>query len=155
MPITPRLQCWFGETSLAKLLMGVDLEISDGLIKDFQDGQEYIKLLIVLQDIKMWAWRIVFFLVYRWPEFIQHSIWPIFVTLLLLPKEIRTVLGPLMLVGIAPDYKRKEPKSLDVVFKPLIDELLLMNDSRIYDACNLGCTSCCESKVTVLHVLSM
>ena len=75
MPITPRLQCWFGETSLAKLLMGVNLEISDGLIKDFQDGQEYIKLLIVLQDIKMWARRIVFFLVYRWPEPKQEFIY--------------------------------------------------------------------------------
>ncbi|CAG2239934.1 unnamed protein product [Mytilus edulis] len=43
----------------------------------------------------------------------QKSMWPIILTWISLPQEIRYLLGPMMMVGIIPGNGRKEPKSLD------------------------------------------
>ncbi|CAG2228214.1 unnamed protein product [Mytilus edulis] len=62
------------------------------------------------------------------------SMWPIILTWITLPQDIRYVLGPMMLLGIVPGHGRKEPKSLDPYISILVDELLVNMESKMYDS---------------------
>ena len=65
-------------------------------------------------------------------EKVSYSMWPITLTLLNLPRRVRMLFGSLMLVGIIPG--KSEPKTTDPYLEVVVDELLELCDSTIYDA---------------------
>ena len=65
---------------------------------------------------------------------IAYSMWPIMLTLLNLPREIRNDFGSILLLGIIPGNGSQEPKNLDPYLEVFIDELLLLSGSTLFDA---------------------
>ena len=63
---------------------------------------------------------------------VSHSMWPITLSLLNLPKNVRNVFKSLLLVGIIPGPN--EPKNMDAYLDCLVDELLNLSNSTMYDA---------------------
>lgn len=62
---------------------------------------------------------------------VVYSMWPIMLTLLNLPWKL---FSNILLVGIVPGNEGKEAKSLDPFLEVLVDELLLISGSTLYDA---------------------
>ena len=65
---------------------------------------------------------------------IAYSMWPIMLTLLNLPREIRNDFGSILLLGIIPGNGSQEPKNLDPYLEVFIDELLQLSGSTLFDA---------------------
>lgn len=65
---------------------------------------------------------------------VSYSMWPIMLTLLNLPRKLRNLFTNIMLVGIVPGNKGKEAKTLDPFLEVLVDELLEISGSTLYDA---------------------
>ncbi len=61
-----------------------------------------------------------------------YSMWPIQIGCLNLPRRTRYKAGSLFLAGIIPG--RKEPKNIDPYLDILVDELITINGSKLYDA---------------------
>ena len=64
----------------------------------------------------------------------QYSMWPLVLSPLNLPRSIRSSFANLFLVGIIPGNGSKEPENIDPYLEVLIDELLSLTESNIYDA---------------------
>ena len=62
----------------------------------------------------------------------SYSMWPIVVSILNLPSHLRRLPGYLQLVGIIPG--RSEPKNTDPYMDVLVDELLELNGTILFDA---------------------
>ena len=62
----------------------------------------------------------------------SYSMWPMTVALLNLPPRLRRLPGFLQLVGIIPG--KSEPKKTDAYLDILVDEILSLQDSVVYDA---------------------
>ncbi len=153
-----QLQKRFGEASLAKLIHAGDAQMKSpqGILRDFKDGQ---------------AWR-------NWfsnegcfgdtdvagavplgfstdglnPNkniLIQKSLWPVFLSFLAMKGKYRHVLGMgLILVSIIPGYKTAEPKSLYPLLELMVDELLELTGSTMYNA---YVNAPVEIKTSILH----
>ena len=65
---------------------------------------------------------------------VTYSMWPIMLTLLNLPRNLRNRFSSILLVGIVPANGTKEPHNLNPYFDILVDELLELCDSTIFDA---------------------
>lgn len=66
---------------------------------------------------------------------VTYSMWPIMLTLLNLPREVRNKFGSILLLGIIPGNRSLEPKSLDPYLEVCIDELLQLSDNKVlFDA---------------------
>ena len=77
--------------------------------------------------------------------------WAIMLTLLNLPRRLRNLFTNIILVGIIPGNEAKEVKSLDPFLEVLVDELLEISGSTMYDAYS---GSPFQVKISVLlHVL--
>ena len=63
---------------------------------------------------------------------VSHSMWPITLSLLNLPKDVRNAFKSLLLVGVIPGPN--EPKNMDTYLDQLVDELLSLSNSTMYDA---------------------
>lgn len=66
---------------------------------------------------------------------VAYSMWPIVMTILNLPRKIRNKFGNILLLGIVPGSGRKEPASLDPYLEVVVDELLQLSCSLMYDQC--------------------
>ena len=82
-----------------------------------------------------------------WP-FAQMG--PIMLTILNLPCSIRNHFGSIILVGIIPANESKEAGNLNPYLEVVVDELLELNSSRLWDAyrnapfnCKMGSSSIC------------
>lgn len=63
----------------------------------------------------------------------QKSMWPVMLTWINLPRNIRQVLGPMLLVGIIPSgLKGCEPKTLEPYFELLTEELLELTEFPVW-----------------------
>ena len=63
----------------------------------------------------------------------QKSMWPILLTWINLPVQIRQMLGPMLLVGIVPSGKNgHEPQSLEPYVERLVDEILQLSEYPLY-----------------------
>ena len=60
-----------------------------------------------------------------------YSMWPIVLTVLNLPRHIRNLAGSMLLSGIIPG--RSEPKNMDAYLDVLVEEIMHMNTSEVYD----------------------
>ena len=65
---------------------------------------------------------------------VVYSMWPIMLTILNLPRRLRNRFTNIVLVGIIPGNEAKEAKSLDPYLEVLVDELLEITGSKMYDA---------------------
>ena len=65
---------------------------------------------------------------------VSYSMWPIMLTLLNLPRRIRNHFGSILLVGIIPSNGSHEPKSLNPYLEILVDELLELSNSKLFDS---------------------
>lgn len=65
-----------------------------------------------------------------------YSIWPILLSQLNLPRQIRYQFANFLLVGIiASQTEGSEPKDLDPYLDVLVDEILALCGCKLYDAC--------------------
>jgi len=60
--------------------------------------------------------------------------WPIMLTLLNLPRNLRNRFASILLVGIVPSNGAQEPHSLDPYLHVLVDELIELSSFTLYDA---------------------
>ncbi|XP_063437818.1 uncharacterized protein LOC134718894 [Mytilus trossulus] len=139
MPVVPRLARWFGTKNLAKILYAKKLD-TNGKLCDYTDGQIFQAELNngIFKDTDVeHCVPLALFTDGVNPNknnAAQKSMWPIILTWISLPQEIRYLLGPMMLVGIIPGNGRKEPKSLDPYITILVDELLSNMECQLYDS---------------------
>ena len=63
---------------------------------------------------------------------VQYSMWPITMTILNLPRNIRNTAGSMLLSGIIPG--RSEPKTMDPYVDILVEELIEINGLELFDA---------------------
>ena len=73
---------------------------------------------------------------------VSYSIWPIMLTLLNLPRRIRNHFGNILLVGIIPSNGTHEPKSLNPYLEILVDEMLELSNSILFDSYQRAPFSC-------------
>ncbi|XP_062612111.1 uncharacterized protein LOC134273911 [Saccostrea cucullata] len=140
MPVGPRLSRWFGTTNLCKLLYANRLSVN-GTVKDFTDGKLYSSWFQpggVFEGVpESLAIPLSLFTDGVNPN--KHmtsskSMWPIILTWINLPIDIRQLLGPMLLVGVIPSgIKGSEPKSLEPYLELLIDELLSLTEFTVYN----------------------
>lgn len=140
MPVGPRLARWYGTSELCKLLYSKPY-VANGKIGDFTDGDQY----------KSWYEEGNIFSNSEEAETVplalfcdglnpnrsmatQKSMWPLILTWLNLPIHVRTLLGPMMLVGIIPGTKTEEPKHLDPYIDVLVDELLSLTNLTVMNS---------------------
>ena len=64
----------------------------------------------------------------------QYSMWPMVMTILNYPRHIRNKFGNLMLLGIVPANGTKEPDNLNPYIQVVVDELLQLSSSQVYDS---------------------
>ncbi len=80
---------------------------------------------------------------------VAYSMWPIVLTLLNFPREVRQLFSHLMLVGIIPGPS--EPTTLNPYLEVLVDEILSLVDMNVFDAYSMAPFN---FKITILlHVL--
>ena len=60
--------------------------------------------------------------------------WPIMLTLLNLPREMRNTFGSIFPLGIVPGNGSQELKDLDPYLEVLIDEMLQLSGSTLFDS---------------------
>ncbi|VDI22366.1 Hypothetical predicted protein [Mytilus galloprovincialis] len=131
MPIAPRLNRWFGTSNLCKLLYANKV-YSNGKLCDFTDSNVY----------KNWYTDQGVFGDHEEQQTVplalftdgvnpnkhlstQKSMWPLLLTWINLPVQIRQLLGPMLLVGIIPSGRNgSELKSLEPYIDLLVDEIL-------------------------------
>ena len=65
---------------------------------------------------------------------VVHSMWPVMLTLLNLPRQIRNLFSSILLVGIIPSNGSKEPQSLAPYLDIMVDEMLELCSRTLYDA---------------------
>ena len=65
----------------------------------------------------------------------NYSMWPIMMSLINLPRKIRNEFQNMFLVGvIIPANKKKEAHNIHPYLEVVVDELLSLSNSQIYDA---------------------
>ena len=65
---------------------------------------------------------------------VTYSMWPIMLTILNLPRKVRNHFGNILLVGIVPANGSREAHNLNPYLDILVDELLEISASTIFDA---------------------
>jgi hypothetical protein len=142
IPLKERLQRWFGETSLAKLIYSGNRTMDSDLpeeLNDFQDGTEFCSWFShggMFSDCPRGAIPLGLFTDGLNPnrnQLISYSMWPILLTWWSLPPQFRTLLGPMFLYGIIPGQdNRMEPKSLEPYMELLVDEILSLEGKDFF-----------------------
>lgn len=141
MPLGPRLARWFGTFNLCKLLYAEKISVR-GTLTDFVDGSLY----------NSWFQTGGVFEATEEPLCVplslftdgvnpnkhtssQKSMWPLILTWINLPRTIRQVMGPMLLMGIIPSGpKGCEPKTLEPYLEILIEELLDLTEFPLQNA---------------------
>lgn len=141
MPIGPRLSRLFGTPNLCKLLYANKVTVN-GTLRDFTDGKVYqswfeeggvfhgrkeshtIPLSLFTDGVNPNKHMTS-----------QKSMWPIILTWINLPFELRQLLGPMLLVGIIPSGLRgSEPKSLEPYLELVTDEILQLTEFPVFSS---------------------
>ena len=139
MPIVPRIARWYGTKNLAKILHSSKLK-TNGHLSSYADGAIFKQQLsngVFKDSNQVNCVPLAIFADGVNPnknQTVQKSIWPLILTWITLPQELRYILGPMMLAGIIPGYGRKEPKSLDPYINVLVTELLSNLECKLYDS---------------------
>lgn len=139
LPLKPRLARFFGTSNLAGVLQShTDLQ-SFSKIYDIQQSKAWseaysadgifhgdprgISLAFCTDGVNPFSHSKV-----------QYSMWPLMFTLLNLPRKMRNNFASILLVGIVPANGTKEPMDLNPYLDIVVDELLEISNSTLYDA---------------------
>lgn len=141
LPLKPRLARLFGTASTAALLQAhaqTSVE-RNGKIFDIQQSRAWdaayghggvfgedprgISLAMCTDGVNPWAHNKV-----------TYSMWPIMLTLLNLPRHLRNRFSSILLVGIIPGNGTKEAHNLNPYIDIMVDELLELSCSTLFDA---------------------
>ena len=141
LPLKPRLMRFFGSANLAEVLQShAQLPINDSIVdihqaeawKEayssngvFKGDPRGLSLTLCTDGVNPFAHNKV-----------SYSMWPVMLTLLNLPRRIRNRFASILLVGIIPANGTKEPQNLNPYLDILVDELLDMCDTTVFDAYN-------------------
>lgn len=141
LPLKPRLVRLFGNSNMAQILQShatiknpdtdnfFDLHGSEGwknaysINGVFKGDPRGISLSICADGVNPFAHNKV-----------TYSMWPIMLTLLNLPRHMRNRFASILLVGIVPGNGSQEAKSLNPYLDILVDEMLELSGSTLYDA---------------------
>ena len=82
---------------------------------------------------------------------VSYSMWPIMLTLLNLPRNLRNRFSSILLVGIVPSNGPHEPQSLQPYLDILVDELLELSSCKMYEAYQNAPFDC--KTALLLHIL--
>lgn len=155
LPLKPRLQRMFGNSNIAKVLQSHatvhqncmhDIHDSPCWAKAYSDDGVFkgdargVSLSLCTDGVNPFAHNKV-----------VYSMWPIMLTLLNLPRRIRHQFGSILLIGIVPSNGSQEPKSLNPYLEVMVDEILELSCSTIYDAYKEA-PFICKTEI-LLHVL--
>ncbi|VDI64678.1 Hypothetical predicted protein [Mytilus galloprovincialis] len=156
MPIGPRLSRIFGSDNICKILYSRQ-DLCNGKLTDITDGKIYKSWYEdggVFQDMEeSCTVPLALFCDGLNPHksmATQKSMWPLILTWLNLPVNVRNILGPMMLVGIVPGTKTEEPKNLDPYLDLLVDELLELTECTMFNAYRGAPTSV---RIALLHYM--
>ena len=69
-------------------------------------------------------------------DHVTYSMWPIVLTVLNLPSDVRHLFSNFMLVGIIPGPS--EPASLNPYLEILVDERISLTNMKVYDAYSMA-----------------
>ncbi|VDI69941.1 Hypothetical predicted protein [Mytilus galloprovincialis] len=154
MPLGPRLARWYGTDNVCKLLYSKQ-EVANGKLGDFTDGSIYESWYEeggVFENMEeSLTVPLALFTDGLNPNksmATQKSMWPLILTWLHLPVNVRQILGPMMLVGIIPGTKTEEPKHLDPYLELIVDELLTLSECKLF---NTYKGAPCKVKVALLQ----
>ena len=152
LPLKPRLTRFFGSSNLASALQShVQLPFSKS-ISDIQQAKAWkeaysstgvfkgdprgVSLALCTDGVNPFAHNKV-----------SYSMWPIMMTILNLPRKMRNHFGSILLVGIVPGNGTQEPHNIHPYLDILVDELLELCDTTLYDSYNSAPFQC---KVEIL-----
>lgn len=152
LPLKPRLTRMFGTASIAAVLQAHSQIERDLKIYDIQQSAAWdaaystngifggdprgISLAMCTDGVNPFAHNKV-----------TYSMWPMMLTLLNLPRKTRNKFSSILLVGIIPANGAKEPYTLQPYIDILVDEILELSSSTIFDAYKNAPFSC---KVDIL-----
>ena len=158
LPLKPRLSRLFGTSNMAQVLQShavvevsetepiYDIQQSSAWKKAysntglFQGDPRGISLSLCTDGVNPFAHNRV-----------SYSMWPIMLTLLNLPRKLRNRFASILLVGIVPSNGAQEPHSLNPYLNVLVDELLELSSSTLFDAYQNAPFQC--KAALLLHVL--
>lgn len=141
LPLKPRLKRLFGSQNLSSVVQSHavvnaaqldemhDLHHSPAWRSAYEDGGLFngdprgISLALCTDGVNPFAHNRV-----------SYSMWPIMLTLLNLPRNMRNRFGSMFLVGIIPSNGSQEPKNLNPYLDILVDELLEICNTTMYDS---------------------
>lgn len=139
LPVGPRLVRLFGTPNLAKIVQAHGLNNSSEIMYDIHDSPTW-KMAYSSDGEFASECRSISFAFntdgvnpYSQNR-VTYSMWPIILTVLNLPRNIRYDFGNFWLVGTIPGNGTKEPKSLDPYLSILVDELLSITNKEVFDA---------------------
>ena len=153
LPLKPRLLRMFGTSNMAQVLQTHAVVQDDDCIYDIQQSPAWkttystvfkdsrgISLALCTDGVNPFAHNKV-----------SYSMWPIMLTLLNLPRNLRNRFSSILLVGIVPSNGGQEPRDLNPFLELLVEELLQISSTKMYDAYQGAPFEC---KVAVLlHIL--
>jgi len=140
IPLSPRLKRLFGNETSSKLLQGhrhLENAANPSMMNDIHDTEMW-KLNYSESGLFQGDPRGISFSLCTdgtnpfSKERVSYSMWPITLTVLNLPREVRNTAGAMFLVGIIPG--RKEPHHMDPYLQLLVDEIKSLNSTEMYDA---------------------
>ena len=141
LPIGPRLVRLFGTCSLSKIVQAHGMRLREGssLMYDIHDSlswsSAYSSAGVFASDVRGVSLALNTDGVNPYSQNrVSYSMWPIILTILNLPREIRYSYGNIWLVGTIPGNGTKEPNSLDPYLDILVDELLSISNKEVFDA---------------------
>ena len=140
LPIGPRLVRLFGTSNLSKLVQAHGSRCSEaGMMYDVHDSPSwssaYSNAGLFASDVRgiSFAFNTDGVNPYSHNR-VSYSMWPIILTVLNFPIEIRYTFGNFWLVGTIPGNGTKEPNTLDPYLDILVDELLAISNKETFDA---------------------
>ena len=154
LPLGPRIRRLFSIPSMAKLLQSHQSDSRGTITRDIHDTETWKKMYSLGGVFKGESRGVSFALCADGTnpfskEKYSYSMWPLVLSILNLPSHLRRLPEFLQLIGIIPG--KSEPKNIDPYLEILVDELLELNGSVIFDA-HQKCTFTLIADI-FLHVL--
>lgn len=140
LPIGPRLVRLFGTSNLAQIIQSHSSEFHP-LMYDIQDSPAWRNVYdndgVFLGDPRGISLSLCTDGVNPFQkDHVTYSMWPIVLTVLNLPSDVRHLFSNFMLVGIVPGPS--EPASLNPYLEILVDEILSLTNMKVYDAYSMA-----------------
>lgn len=138
LPIRPRLERLFGTECLSHLIQAHNNSLLGQEMYDIHDSSMWkdafskgcfsgdtrgIGLSLCTDGVNPFSHQRV-----------TYSMWPIMMTILNMPRGLRNRFGNILLLGIIPGSGTKEPSTLNPYLEVVVDELLHLSGSSIFDA---------------------